>query len=190
MSIYDGNGTLISKTDYAYNSAGQPAVETNYSADGSIKEQKTNEWSESGGLVSHTKLMREGIETSVNSNNFSTRHVRSSEPKRSVWTTNKPDGSRTENIFEVDASGTHHDQQINYGLDGTVTGRRVSIVDAGITRLEATEYDGAGNITSRTLQTREYDSHHNLNKIVEFRWNAEGQEFEPVFITYHMIVYR
>jgi hypothetical protein len=188
-SVYDGNGTLITQSGYEYDARGLPLVQTQSSGDGSVKETKVNNWSDAGALVGVTKSPANGtaIESSVNSNNYSTRT--SGEPSRSVWSATKSDGTRTENIFEVDTNGTHNDQQINYSADGSVTGKRVSIVDAGVTRLEAIEYDGSGNITKRTLETREYDSKRNLNKITNFKWNAERKEFEPFVITYHTITY-
>ena len=86
-------------------------------------------------------------------------------------------------------TGTHNDQQVTYSPDGSLTGKRISLVNADVTRLEATEYDASGNITKRTLQTREYDSQHNINKSTEFRWNPERKEFEPFVITYNTITY-
>ena len=188
LSVYDAEGTLISKSVYEYDHSGQPLVETQYNADGSVKEKKINQWSNpTGGLTAITKTTGDGttLETSINSNNFGTKNS----PKRSVWTTTKPDGSRIENNFEVDSSGTHNDQQSYYAPDGSLTGRRVSLVDANVTRLESTVYDGTDNIKNRTLETREYDSHHNLIKITNYRWNATKNEFEPFTIAYHTIVY-
>ncbi len=189
MSVYDGEGTLISQSSYEYDGRSLPLVQTQSSGDGSLKETKVNQWSDAGTLVGVTKLAGNGtsIESSVNTNNYSTRLT--GEPRRSVWSATKPDGSRTENVFEVDANGTHNDQQINYSAEGSVTSKRVSIVDAGITRLEAIESDGSGNITNHTLETREYDSMRNLKKITTFKWNAERKEFEPFVITYHTITY-
>ena len=189
ISVDNGDGIFVSRVGFEYDAAGRLTIETRYLADGSIKEKKVNQWNESSGLVAVTKSTGDGttLQTSINSNNYSL--MKNGEPKRSVWTTFKADGSRTENIFEVDSTGTHNDQQINYGADGSLSGKRVSIVDAGITRLEATEYDASGGIKKRTLQTQEYDSHHNLNKITHFVWNAERNEFQPFGITYHTIVY-
>jgi hypothetical protein len=188
ISVYDAEGTLISKIGYEYDSSGNPTVETQYDADGSIKEKKINQWSSStGGLAAVTKTTGNGarIENSINSNNFGTKNS----PKRSVWTTTKPDGSKIENMFEVDSSGTHNDQQRFFAPDGTLLERQVSVVDANVTRLERTEYDGTDNIKNRTLETREYDSHHNLIKITNQRWNSTKKEFEPFTIAYHTIVY-
>jgi hypothetical protein len=121
------------------------------------------------------------VETSVN--------ARQEQPKKSQWTTTRPDGTRQENIFSVDADGNHNDEQISYKADGSVAGRRVSKVDRDVTRLEAIEYDGKGNVKKRTFETREYDSRRNLKKIVNYRWNAASEKFEPVASTYHNIEY-
>lgn len=191
MAVYAGDGTLISKREYEHDPANLRSAETQFRPDGSIKEKKTNQGNDSANMVIVTKSSGTGttVETSINTKNHSTGAPPNGEPKRSVWTTTKPDGSRTENIFEVDANGTHNDQQVTYSPDGSLTGKRISLVNADVTRLEATEYDASGNITKRTLQTREYDSQHNINKSTEFRWNPERKEFEPFVITYNTITY-
>ena len=51
------------------------------------------------------------------------------------------------------------------------------------------KYDGHGNVRQKTFETREYDSRRNLIKIVNYRWNAELQKFEPASATYHRITY-
>jgi hypothetical protein len=78
---------------------------------------------------------------------------------------------------------------VTYAADGALTGRRVSIVDAGNNRLEATEYDGVGNIKYRTLETREHDSRHNLIKMTNYLWNPTRQTFLPVAVLYNTIEY-
>jgi len=191
MAVYAGDGTLISKREYEHDPANLRSAETQFRPDGSIKEKKTSQRNDSANMGIVTKSTGTGtsVETSINTKNYSTGAPPNGEPKRSVWTTTKPDGSRTENIFEVDANGTHNDQQVTYSPDGSLTGKRISLVNADVTRLEATEYDASGNITKRTLQTRDYDSQHNINKSTEFRWNPERKEFEPFVITYNTITY-
>lgn len=191
MSVYSGDGTLISKREYEHDPTNLHSAGTQYFPDGSIKEKKINQRNDAGNMVTVSKLSGTGttVETAINTNNYSTGAPRNGEPKRSVWTTTRPDGGRTENIFEVDVNGTHNDQQVTYSPDGSLTGKRISLVNAAVTRLEATEYDASGNITKRTLQTREYDSQHNINKSTEFRWNPERKEFEPFVITYNTITY-
>jgi len=191
-SIYGSDGSLISKTGYEYDSQGQLTAEVQYLGDGSVKERRTIQSTDSPQRqVAVTKTSGNGatIETSINTSEHVASTFPNSPAKKSVWTTTKPDGSRTENIFEVDSAGAHNDQQVSYGADGTLTGKRVSIVDAGVNRLEATEYDGAGNIKTRSLETREYDSHRNLIKVTNYMWNSTQQTFVPVAVSYNTIEY-
>jgi hypothetical protein len=65
----------------------------------------------------------------------------------------------------------------------------VSKVNRDITRLEATEYDANGAVIRKTLETREYDSLRNITAVVNYKWNAALEKFEPVARTYHHIEY-
>jgi hypothetical protein len=182
-SVFDVNGNLVSKTTNEYDRLGGTMSETRQNPDGSAQSQTVIQSVESSqGIVAVSKTT-DGrvVETSVN--------ARQEQPKKSQWTTTKPDGTRQENIFSVDSNGNHNDEQISYKADGSVAGRRVSKVDRDVTRLEATEYDGEGNVKKRTLESREYDSYRNLKKTVTYRWNAALEKFEPVLSTYHNIEY-
>lgn len=188
-SIFAANGTLISKIGYEYDSQGRLASEVRYNGDGSVKERKIIQLSDSPPRqLAVTKISGSGstVETSINTIE---RDPHGGRAMRSVWSTTNSDGGRVENIFEVDKSGTHNDQQLFYSADGSLTGKRVSIVDAGVNRLEATEYDATGNIKNRTLETREYDSLRNLRKITNYKWNSSLQKFEPFVVSYHIIEY-
>ena len=191
-SVYGPDGTLISKVGYEYDLRGQLGTEVQYLADGSVKERRTIQSIDSPQrqvAIARTSGAGTTIETSINTSEYTTSTLPTGPSKRSVWTTTKADGSRTENIFEVDSSGTHNDQQVTYSAEGTLTWKRVSIVDAGINRLEATEYDGAGNINIRSLETREYDSHRNLIKMTNYTWNPTRQTFVPIAVSYNTIEY-
>jgi antitoxin component YwqK of YwqJK toxin-antitoxin module len=189
VSVYNAELKLTAKTVYEYDPSGRLLSEVQYSPDGSINERREIQ-SNSAAQFAITKTTGNGstVETSINSRDSATG---SSLPvaKRSVWTTTKADGSRTENIHAVDASGNHNDQVMQYTSNGTLLGRSVSITNASITRLERTEYDAADNIKIHSLETREYDSRHNLTKITNYRWNPSRQEFEPFAIAYHTIEY-
>ena len=191
-SVFNGDGKLISKVGYEYDSQGLLVSEVLYLGDGSVKERKTIEASDTPRRrIAITRTIGTGAtaETSINTIE-SLSPIGSPRPeKRSIWATTKADGIRTEDSYEVDASGTHNDQQLRYSADGSLTGKRVSIVDAGVNRLEATEYDAAGNIKNRTLETREYDSHRNLIQITGYKWNSTQQKFEPFVVSYHIIEY-
>jgi hypothetical protein len=183
QSVYDAKGDLISKTISDYDRLGGTISETRQNPDGSAQSQTvTQSVQSSQGIVAVSKTTDgRHVETSVN--------TRQEQPKKSQWTTTRPDGTRQENIFLVDSDGNHNDEQISYKSDGSLAGRRVSKVDRDVTRLEAIEYDGEGNVKKRSLETREYDSHRNIKKIVTYRWNAALEKFEPVGSTYNNIEY-
>ena len=183
QSFYDAKGDLVSKTTSEYDQFGGTMAETRHNPDGSAQSQTvTQSVRSSQGIVAVSKTTDgRTVETSVNS--------RQEQPKKSQWTTTKPDGTRQENIFSVDSDGNHNDEQIFYKSDGSVAGRRVSKVDRDVTRLEAIEYDGEGNVKKRTLESREYDSYRNLKKTVTYRWNAALEKFEPLLSTYNNIEY-
>lgn len=187
-STYESNETLISKVVYEYNPQGRLTSELRFNNEGSITDRRMIQTSSKGQQLVVTKSSGSGVpvERSVNTREAG---FPTTPGRRSVWTTTKEDGSRVENIFEVDASGTHNDQQLEYDASGSLVGRRVSIVDAEAKRLEATEYDATGNVKNRTLETREYDSRHNLIKLTNFKWNSQEQNFEPFVISYHEIEY-
>ncbi|HTG93024.1 MAG TPA: hypothetical protein VL866_10585 [Pyrinomonadaceae bacterium] len=183
QSIYDAKGDLVSKTTSEYDQFGGSMSETRQNPDGSAQSQTVTQSVQSAqGIVAVSKTTDgRTVETSVN--------TRQEQPKKSQWTTTRPDGTRQENIFSVDSDGNHNDEQISYKSDGSVAGRRLSKVDRDVTRLEAIEYDGEGNVKKRTLETREYDSYRNIKKTVAFRWNAALEKFEPVVSTYNNIEY-
>ena len=182
-SIYDAKGDLVSKTTSEYDQFGGSMSETRQNPNGSAQSQTvTQSVQSSQGIVAVSKTIDgRTVETSVN--------TRQEQPKKSQWTTTRPDGTRQENIFSVDSDGNHNDEQISYKSDGSVAGRRVSKVDRDVTRLEAIEYDGENNVKKRTLETREYDSYRNIKKTVSYRWNATVEKFEPVVSTYNNIEY-
>ena len=183
QSIYNAKGDLVSKTTSEYDQFGGTMSESRQNPDGSAQSQTvTQSVQSSQGIVAVSKTTDgRTVETSVN--------TRQEQPKKSQWTTTKPDGTRQENIYSVDSDGNHNDEQISYKSDGSVAGRRVSKVDRDVTRLEAIEYDGEGNVKKRTFETREYDSHRNIKKTVNYRWNAAVEKFEPVVSTYNNIEY-
>jgi len=190
MVMYDATETLVSKRSYEYDEDGRLVAESTYGGDGSLKEKKVIQANESGRQLVTNRLDARGstVETSVNTTDVGSQ-TPGSKAKRSVWTSATPVGNRVENIFEVDSAGNHNDQQLSYASDGSLTKRRVAVVNASVTRLEATEFDGANNVTSRSLETREYDSRGNLIKLVNYTWNASLGKFEPSRATYTTINY-
>ena len=184
LTIYDGSRNQISKVTYEHDKQGAVALETRHNTDGSVQGQTfvQTERATDGSMVAVNKVSNAGytIETSINSRPA---------PKVSKWSTTKPDGSRHDNIFSIDAAGDHNDEIITYKADGSLTGRRVSRVNHDITRLEATEYDANGAVIRKTLETREYDSLRNITAVVNYKWNAALEKFEPVARTYHHIEY-
>lgn len=184
VRVLTPEGNPISAKSYEHNKSGLPVSETRYNPDGSVKDTKFFQLTPTGAnIVAHSTTAGNGtqIETSVNAQDESR--------QTSTWTTTKPDGSRSEQIASRDEVGNQITEILSYGPDGSLTARRVSKVDRDVTRLEATEYDGHGNVRQKTFETREYDSRRNLIKIVNYRWNAELQKFEPASATYHRITY-
>jgi len=184
VRVLNPEGNPISAKSYEYDNRGLPLAETQYNADGSVKDTKFTQMTTSGcNIVAHSTTSGNGtqIETAVN--------TRDESRKTSTWTTTKPDGSRSEQVASRDEAGNHITEINSYSLDGSLAGRRISKVDRDVTRLEATEYDGQGNVRRKTFETREYDSRRNLIKLVHYRWNAELQKFEPASAMYHHITY-
>jgi hypothetical protein len=184
VNVFNSEGNLVSSTSHEYQ-GGRLVAETRYKSDSSTtKVKKFIQWSEPAGtIVSHSKISENGnqIETAVNTRDETT--------KTSKWTYTLADGSRTENIFSLDPTQDHVTETLSYAHDGSLTSRRIARSDRAVTRLEATEFDGKGNVLKKTMETREYDSRRNLIKIVNYRWNAEMQQFEPAAATYHRINY-
>ena len=184
ISIFEAKDKLSLRIAYEYNDFGLPVSETRYNPDGSVKEVRLVE-SDPGPnkIMGHTKVARNGseLERAVN--------TRDETNKTSRWTSTLADGSRTENIHSLDPTKDHFTETLSYGPDGSLKSRRISKSDRAVTRLEATEFDGKGNLLKKTLETREYDARRNLIKLVNFRWNAELQQFEPAAATYHRITY-
>lgn len=183
LTIYDGDGNQISKVTYEHDKQGAVALETRHNADGSVQGRTfvQTERSADGSMIAVNKISNGNtIETSINSR---------PEPKVSKWSTTKSDGGRQDNIFSVDAVGDHNDEIITYKADGSLAGRRVSKVNRDVTRLEATQYDANGAVITKTLETREYDSLRNVKTVVNYKWNAALEKFEPIARTYHHIEY-
>lgn len=182
--IVDGSDKMISARSFETGQSGLPVSETRYNGDGSVKEKKFIQSDPKVPSINATTTVAgdgRQLETSVvNVDSVS---------KTSTWTTTRSDGSRDEQIASRDSAGNHKTEVRSYSADGTLTGRSISIVDPGVTRKEATLYDGAGNVTLKTLETREYDHRHNLIKTVNYRWNNELQKFQASVINYARITY-
>ena len=182
IQVVDGSDKTLSTRTFERDHSGLPVTETRYNGDGSVKEKKfiqSDPTVPSINAISTVAGDGRQLETSVSEVNSAAK----------IWRTTKPDGSRSEQIASRDSAGNRRTEFLSYAADGALVSKRISIVDPGVTRLEATEYDGAGNIRQKTLQTREYDSRRNLSKTVDYRWNNERQKFEPAASTYHRITY-
>ena len=182
--VVDGSDRMISARTFETGQSGLPVSETRYNGDGSVKEKKFIQSDPTVPSINATTTVAgdgRQLETSVVNVD--------SASKTSTWTTTKPDGSRSEQIASRDSAGNHRTEIRSYAADGTLTGRSISIVDSGVTRKEATLYDGAGNVTLKTLETREYDRRHNIIKTVNYRWNNELQTFQPSVANYARITY-
>jgi hypothetical protein len=182
--ILTPEGNPLQAKTFEYDNNGLPVSETLFNPDGSVKETKFSQVTKAGQkIVAHSAIASNGtqIEIAVN--------TRDESRKSSTWNTTKPDGSRSEQIASKDEAGNHITEILTYGPDGSLTGRRLAKSNREVTRLEATEYDGQGNVRQKTFETREYDSRRNLTKVVNYRWNAELQKFRPASATYHHITY-
>jgi hypothetical protein len=190
-TVYNQDGTEVSKVRYEYEAKGQSSSEVLYHPDGSVKE-RTNRVASESGLIQSTKTSGTGatLETSINTIDRSQPQVPNSPARKSDWTTTKEDGSRIQNIFEVDASGNRITQNIYYAADGSYIGKRIAQSDADAKRLEATQYFADGSVKNRSLETREYDSKRNLIKLMFYSWNPKLEKFEPLAVSYHTITYR
>lgn len=184
LTSYDRDGKITARTSYEYDGSGGLESETRYNPDGSILERRIIQATDSPRkIVAVTKISGAGthIETGVN--------TRDEANKTSKWSYSKTDGTRNEDTFSRDDAGNHITEQLQYSSDGSLTGRRVSRVDAAVARLESTIYEANGTVREKTLETREYDSRRNLIKIVNYRWVAALQKFEPTVVSYHRITY-
>jgi YD repeat-containing protein len=184
IHVVDGSDKTISTHTFERDQSGRLVSETRHNGDGSVKDRKFVEWDSAGPSINSTRrIAGDGrqLETSVVEID--------STAKTSNWRTANADGSRTEQIASRDSAGNHRDEVRSYAPDGTLIGRSISIVDTGVTRKEATLYDGAGNVKLKTLETREYDHRHNLIKSVNYRWNNELQKFQPSVANYARITY-
>jgi YD repeat-containing protein len=184
VQVVDGSEKAISTHTFERDQSGRLVSETRYNGDGSVKDRKFVGWDSAGPSINSTqRVAGDGrqLETSVVEVD--------SAAKTSNWKTSNADGSRTEQIASRDSAGNHRTEIRTYAPDGTLTGRSISIVEPGVTRKEATLYDGAGNVTLKTLETREYDHRHNVIKTVNYRWNSELQKFQPSVANYARITY-
>lgn len=183
LTTFDAQGNRISKVTYQYDGSGSVISETRENPYSSVQSQTFVQTVRSAqGITAISRISDRGIvETDTNS--------RDETQKTSTWITNKANGSRQVNIHSLDPNKDHSTEQLTYNADGSLARRRVAITDRAVTRLEATEYNGNGTVEKRTLQTREYDEHRNLKKIVHYKWNSTLENFEPISATYHRIEY-
>ena len=184
VHVVDGSERTISTHTFERDQSGRLVSETRYNGDGSVKDKKFVGWDSTRPSMNSTQRVGgdgRQLETSVVEVD--------SAAKTSNWRTSNADGSRSEQLASRDSAGNHRTEIRTYAPDGTLTGRSISIVDPGVTRKEVTLYDGAGNVTLKTLETREYDHRHNLIKTVNYRWNNELQKFQPSVANYARITY-
>ena len=178
MSSFDGNGKLLMRRVYL------PATgETlTYNADGSLRDRRVVVKGPDGTLVETRTYDGTGalLERSVNER----------DDKTSVWSTYRADGSlKKRDEHSLNYGGPHRTESKTYAPDGSVAGRRVSSSDAATTELRATEVKGDGRPPRETRRTIEYDSRKNLSKVIDYRWNAETKDYEPVNVSYYTIEY-
>jgi hypothetical protein len=178
MSVFDGAGNLEMKR------VSRPATgETlTYNGDGSLRERRVV-LNRPDGTQAETHLYD-------GSGALLERSVNERDAKTSVWSTYRADGSlKRRDVHTLNYGGPHHTESKTYAPDGSVTGRRVSDADAGVRDLRAAEERSDGAAPRKTRETREYDSHKNLSKLTNFRWNAETGEYEPFAVSYYTIEY-
>lgn len=178
MSKFDGRGDLQMKRVY------RPATgETlTYNSDGSLRSRRVV-LKRPDGTQAETQIYD-------GSGALLERSVNERDAKTSVWSTYAADGSpKRRDVYSLNYGGPHHAETQTYAPDGSVADRRVSNVDTALSDLRATEARGEGGPPRKTRETREYDSHRNLSKLVNYRWNAETGEYDPANVSYYTIEY-
>ena len=178
MSKFDGRGDLQMKRVYLP-AAGETLT---YNGDGSLRERRV--------VLKRADGTQAETQVYDGSGALKERSVNERDAKTSVWSTYNADGSlKKRDVHALNYGGPHRTETQTYAPDGSVAGRRVSDVDAGVTDLRATAERGGGGPPRKTRETREYDSRRNLSKLVNFSWNAETGEYEPVAVSYYTIEY-
>ena len=178
MSKFDGRGDLQMKRVYL------PATgETlTYNGDGSLRERRV--------VIKRPDGTQAETHVYDGSGALLERSVNERDAKASVWSTYRADGSlKKQDVHSLNYGGPHRTETKTYAADGSVAGRRVSDVDAGVSDLRATDERSDGGPPRKTRETREYDSRRNLSKLTNFRWNAEAGEYEPTSVSYITITY-
>jgi hypothetical protein len=178
VSVFDGAGKLQMKRVYLP-STGETLT---YNGDGSLRERRV--------VIKRPDGTQAETQLYDGSGALKERSVNERDGKTSVWSTYGADGTlKKRDEHALNYGGPHRTESKTYAPDGSVVGRRVSNVDAGVRQLRATEERADGGPRRETFETREYDLRGNLSKLTAFRLNAETKDYEPVAVSYYTIEY-
>jgi antitoxin component YwqK of YwqJK toxin-antitoxin module len=178
QSNYDGQNNLLSRFVY-WRETGETLT---YNGDGTLRQRVQPVWNEKRELVE--------VRTYDGNGGLLKREVYARDADKSVWKTYRADSSlEREVVYSLNYGGPHHSEERDYNPDGSISGRRVSDVDATVNNLEAVVEKKNGMPPQKTRETREYDSRRNLIKMTHYKWNTETGEFEPFAVDYNEITY-
>jgi hypothetical protein len=207
---YQKDGSQRYKDIYIYNDAGKLAEKDTFNEQDVLTRKQVNSFDEGGRLIEETAFNTDGtlqqrkvfiyssakdrlleivtydgngmvIRRDVNSYDYQNR--------KSTWHTEEPDGTRSEQTFDLNAPEPRLQEYISYNAGGAVARTHVSSNDYPVHRIEGTDYNADGAIVRKESQNREFDSQRNITKITWLRWNKERETFEPFAITYNIISY-
>jgi antitoxin component YwqK of YwqJK toxin-antitoxin module len=182
FAVFDAGGALIKKFVYVRR-GDETAV---YDGEGQPQEVVVLSWNEQRNKILEIKkydgngaLAKRQVNT------------RDGDDKKSTWDTYGPGGDLVEkSVHDLNYDGPKRHEQTKYNADGTVAGGHLSTADTAMSEFKSVTTDPNGEPLRRQKVTRELDSHRNLVRYVNYRWNHERGDFEPYRVAYHVIKYR
>lgn len=182
FAVFDAGGALIKKFVYARR-GDETAV---YDGEGRLREVVVLSWNEQRNRILEIKKYDgNGALTKRQVN------TRGGDDKKSTWVTYGPGGGLVEkSVHDLNYDGPKRHEETRYNADVTVAGGHLSTGDAAASEFKSVTTGPRGEPLRREKVTRELDSHRNLVRYVNYRWNHERGDFEPYRVAYHVIKYR
>jgi antitoxin component YwqK of YwqJK toxin-antitoxin module len=207
-----GDGSLVNRSIFDYDTGGRLTAVTVFAADGSVRLKKTYKYVNTAeGRTIEEAVYKDGntlitkaitaYDKKARATEFATLDPNGKPGLRQVISYNV-NGKQAEidyfqdsnslsgkAVFVYDAQGNLIGENI-YGADGSQTGR---MVFGGDTERGAdvtiTEYDSNGALVSKKNYVREFDPHGNWTKETKSELNLQSSRMEPVEVTRREITY-
>lgn len=182
--IYDETDALLLKQVNSFDEDGRLTAETDFNGDETLRQKKVLIYSGAKDRILEIDTYDEkGVlfRKDINGYDYAS--------NKSIWYTEKLDGTRDKQTFDLNSPEPRLEESIVYHANGSVARKEMSSKTSPVQRIEGENYDGDGALIGKTSVAREFDSHKNAIKVTLLMWNEKRGASEPLTVTYNTISY-